>query len=84
MPSPVPIVDLAEWRSDEEEPLGARDKEWMAAPGFTDSVEWSPDLTQWFPYANSLRLNGPVAGPVVYETPAGGSGPRYFRVRRAY
>ena len=58
--------------------------EWMAAPGFTDSVEWSPDLTQWFPYADSLRLNGPVAGPVVYETPAGGSGPRYFRVRRAY
>ena len=58
--------------------------EWMAAPGFTDSVEWSPDLTQWFPYADSLRLNGPVAGPVVYETPAGGSGPRYFRVHRAY
>jgi hypothetical protein len=58
--------------------------EWMAAPGFTDSVEWSTDLTQWFPYANSFRLNGPVAGPVVYETPAGGSGPRYFRVRRAF
>ena len=57
---------------------------WMAAPGFTDSVEWSPDLTQWFPYADSLRLNGPVAGPVTYETPAGGSGPRYFRLRRAF
>ena len=58
--------------------------EWLAAPGFTDLVEWSPDMTQWFPYANSLRLNGPVAGSVAYETPAGGSGPRYFRVRRAY
>jgi hypothetical protein len=56
----------------------------MAAPGFTDSVEWSPDLTQWFPYADSLRLNGPVAGPVTYETPEGGSGPRYFRLRRAF
>ena len=40
MPSPVPIVDLAEWRSDEEEPLGARDKEWMAAPGGTWEGTW--------------------------------------------
>ena len=57
---------------------------WMAAPGFKDGVEWSPDLTQWFPYADSLRLNGPVAGPVTYETPEGDPGPRYFRLRRGY
>lgn len=58
--------------------------EWLAAPGFTDWVEWSPDMINWFPYANSIRLNGPVAASVVYETPAGGNSPHYFRVHRTY
>ncbi len=57
---------------------------WLAAPGYTDSVEWSPDLTQWFLYPGSRRLNGLVAEAVSYETPEGGAGPRYFRVRRGY
>lgn len=57
---------------------------WLAAPGYTDSVEWSPDLTQWFPYLDSFRLNGPTASAVTYETPEGGPGPRYFRLRRGY
>ena len=55
---------------------------WLAAPGFTESVEWSPDLTQWFSYPSSLRLNGPEAGAAEFETPPESPQRRYFRVRR--
>lgn len=57
---------------------------WPAAPGFSDSVEWSPDLVQWFGYPASLRVNGPVPATGEYITPAESPPRRFFRVRREY
>lgn len=80
----LPWQDLSATLERLAQPAGGLQIRWTPAPGFTDGVEWSTDLINWFFYPASMRVNGPGLEPTSYQIPATPDPRRYFRVRRSY
>ena len=63
-------------------PTGEMRVTWQAAPGFTDTVEWSDDLGVWHPHAASSRVNPPGSVTATWDTPVITASRYFLRVTR--
>jgi hypothetical protein len=78
----MPFIPLSFDSMTTDPDTGVMQLQWQPAPGYLETMEWSPDLRQWFPQDLAMKL--PPQGNASFQwfVPPGEN--RYLRLRRSY